>query len=61
MTGGVSRLDARFAALKAAGRGGLVTFVTAGDPDPETFAAILSGLFVKQEVGEQRRAVPANE
>jgi len=39
-----SRLETRFAELKAAGRGGLVTFVTAGDPDPETFFAILRGL-----------------
>ena len=38
------RLAARFAALKAEGRGGLVTFITAGDPDPETSAAILKGL-----------------
>ena len=30
------RIQQRFAALKAEGRGGLVTFVTAGDPDPET-------------------------
>ena len=28
----------RFAALKAAGRAGLVTFVTAGDPDPDDLA-----------------------
>ncbi|MBL4721644.1 MAG: tryptophan synthase subunit alpha [Alphaproteobacteria bacterium] len=34
----------RFAALKAEGRGGFVTFLTAGDPDPETFAEILRGL-----------------
>jgi len=39
-----SRLERRFAALKSAGRGGLVTFVTAGDPDPETAAKILAGL-----------------
>ncbi len=39
-----SRVEARFAALKSAGRGGLVTFITAGDPDPETSAAILAGL-----------------
>ena len=31
------RIARRFAALKAAGRGGLVTFVTAGDPDRATF------------------------
>ena len=39
-----TRIDARFAALRAEGRAALVTFVTAGDPDPETSAAILAGL-----------------
>ena len=39
-----SRIDARFAALREAGRAGLVTFLTAGDPDPETSALILAGL-----------------
>jgi tryptophan synthase alpha chain len=39
-----SRIDARFAALKQQGRAGLVTFVTAGDPDPETSLEILKGL-----------------
>lgn len=34
--GNGSRLDRRFKALREAGRGGLVTFITAGDPDPET-------------------------
>ena len=38
------RIRNRFAALKAEGRGGFVTFLTAGDPDPETFAEILRGL-----------------
>jgi tryptophan synthase alpha chain len=38
------RIDARFAALRAAGRGGLVTFVTAGDPDPETSTKLIRGL-----------------
>lgn len=38
------RIDARFAALKAEGRGGLVTFFTAGDPDYDTSLAILRGL-----------------
>lgn len=38
------RIDARFAALKAEGRGGLVTFFTAGDPDFDTGLAILKGL-----------------
>jgi tryptophan synthase alpha chain len=39
-----SRIDRRFAALKEQGRKGLVTFVTAGDPDYETSLAILLGL-----------------
>ena len=39
-----TRLDRRFAALKAEGRAALVTFVTAGDPDETTSRAILAGL-----------------
>ncbi|HEY5597899.1 MAG TPA: tryptophan synthase subunit alpha, partial [Kiloniellales bacterium] len=39
-----SRLERRFAALAAEGRGGLVTFVTAGDPDPETARELVAGL-----------------
>ena len=39
-----TRIDRRFAALKAEGRAGLVTFVTAGDPDLETSRKILMGL-----------------
>lgn len=39
-----TRIDRRFKALKAEGRAGLVTFVTAGDPDLETSYAILEGL-----------------
>ncbi len=38
------RIAKRFAALKTAGRGGLVTFLTAGDPDHDTFEKILLGL-----------------
>ena len=38
------RIERRFASLSAQGRAGLVTFVTAGDPDPQTSAAILTGL-----------------
>jgi tryptophan synthase alpha chain len=34
-----SRIDTRFAALKAAGRTGLIPFVTAGDPDPDAMVA----------------------
>jgi len=39
-----TRLTRRFAALKAEGRGGLVTFVTAGDPDYDTGLSLLKGL-----------------
>ncbi|CAN5377424.1 tryptophan synthase subunit alpha [soil metagenome] len=39
-----TRIDRRFAALKAEGRPGLVTFVTAGDPDHETSLAIVRAL-----------------
>ena len=35
-----TRIDRRFAALKKEGRAGLVTFVTAGDPDYDTSLAI---------------------
>jgi tryptophan synthase alpha chain len=38
------RLERRFAALGRDGRAGLVAFVSAGDPDPETSLAIVSGL-----------------
>jgi len=38
------RIRERFADLAAEGRAGLVTFITAGDPDAETSAAILEGL-----------------
>jgi tryptophan synthase alpha chain len=39
-----TRIDRRFAKLKQEGRPGLVTFVTAGDPDLETSKTILAGL-----------------
>jgi tryptophan synthase alpha chain len=39
-----TRIDQRFAALAAAGRAGLVTFVMAGDPDSETSFAIIKAL-----------------
>jgi tryptophan synthase alpha chain len=41
---GPTRLERRFAQIKADGRGGLVTFITAGDPDAETCALLLAGL-----------------
>ncbi len=40
----MSRIEQRFAALKRAGRAGLVTYLTCGDPDVESFAHILEGL-----------------
>src|SRR6266851_875596 len=40
----MTRIDARFAALKREGRAGLVTFVMGGDPDPVTSVAILKAL-----------------
>ncbi|KAG9539932.1 hypothetical protein KCV01_g26132, partial [Aureobasidium melanogenum] len=40
----MSRIERRFAALKAAGRTGLVTFVTAGDPSPDHVVSLLHGL-----------------
>jgi tryptophan synthase alpha chain len=39
-----TRIDARFAALRASQRAALVTFVMAGDPDPATSLAILKAL-----------------
>src|ERR1700704_3049348 len=39
-----TRIDKRFAALKAEGRAALVTFLTAGDPDAETSLAIVKAL-----------------
>lgn len=39
-----TRIDRRFAELKREGRPGLVTFITAGDPDLETSKQILFGL-----------------
>lgn len=38
------RLENRFGALGQQGRAGLVAFITAGDPDPETSLKILNGL-----------------
>ena len=39
-----TRIGQRFAELKAEGRSGLVSFLTAGDPDAETSRQILFGL-----------------
>jgi tryptophan synthase alpha chain len=40
----MTRIDARFAVLKREGRAGLITFVMAGDPDPDTSTVILKAL-----------------
>lgn len=40
----MNRIDARFAALRAAARPGLITFVTAGDPDPSLTVEVMRGL-----------------
>ena len=40
----MSRLESRFVALRAEGRGGLITFVTAGDPNARLSDEILAGL-----------------
>jgi len=38
------RIERRFAALREEGRAGLVTYLTAGDPDPDTSARLVGGL-----------------
>lgn len=40
----MNRIDSRFARLKAEGRAGFVSFITAGDPDTETSLALLQAL-----------------
>ena len=40
----MSRIAARFAALRREGRAGLVTYLTAGDPDPGTSLRLFAGL-----------------
>lgn len=40
----MSRIDRRFARLKAAGRTGLIPFVTAGDPSPQHAVALMHAL-----------------
>ena len=40
----MSRIERRFAKLRAEGRAGLVIYLTAGDPDPETSFELLRGL-----------------
>ena len=40
----MSRIASRFAALRAEGRAGLVTYLTAGDPDPVASTRLFAGL-----------------
>jgi tryptophan synthase alpha chain len=40
----VTRIERRFAKLREEGRAGLVIYLTAGDPDPETSLALFQGL-----------------
>jgi tryptophan synthase alpha chain len=40
----VSRIERRFEELREEGRAGLVTYLTAGDPDPDTSARLFAGL-----------------
>jgi tryptophan synthase alpha chain len=40
----VNRIEHRFDALRKEGRAGLVTYLTAGDPDPETSRRLFTGL-----------------
>jgi len=40
----VSRIERRFAALRAEGRAGLVAYLVAGDPDPDTSLAVFEGV-----------------
>ena len=44
MTSPTTRIDSKFADLKTQGRGALVTFITAGDPDFETCRQLLAAL-----------------
>jgi len=40
----VSRIERQFAALRAEGRAGLVIYLVAGDPDPDTSLALFQGV-----------------
>lgn len=40
----MSRIERRFTELRGAGRAGFAAYLTAGDPDPDTSAALFSGL-----------------
>src|SRR6185503_16770475 len=40
----MTRIERRFAKLREEGRAGLVIYLTAGDPDPDTSLALFEGL-----------------
>ena len=40
----MTRIDARFATLKASGKKAFVAYIMAGDPDPDTSLALMKGL-----------------
>ena len=40
----MSRIERRFAQLKEEGRAGLVVYLVAGDPDPDTSRALFEGV-----------------
>ena len=40
----MSRIEQRFTELRGAGRAGFAAYLTAGDPDPDTSAALFAGL-----------------
>ena len=40
----MSRIERRFTAQRKEGRAGLITYLTAGDPDPDTSARLFAGL-----------------
>ena len=51
------RIARRFAALGTEGRGGLVTFLTAGDPEPEISANLIAALPAAARPPNSRREV----
>ena len=56
-----TRIDRRFAELKTEGRAALVTFLTAGDPDPETSLALVQALPAGVYVAMNGRAFEWND
>ena len=59
MSGEAGRIARRFAEIRAAGRLGLVAYITAGDPDLERTAAFIPALESAHAVAEALRRAPA--